>query len=355
MPPNNDQEPTSPETKASSLEDDQKTEAASNDPVATAAESLDQAPNSLDSNSEDQPNPKQSIFSTIQTPDINEEEKRPNRFLLLFKRLDKYILIFVLVLIVVVFIIFYIIEKNKNVAPVTVKNQPLSQTTLSQLNANSVAIGGSQETLDIQSNSVFSGSALVKGELQVAGPLTVSGNTTLQNAAISGTTQLNQVAGNSLTIDGTTTLKGQLVVGQSLTVAGNSTLSGSVNAGKLTVSSLQVNGNISVDYHLVTNGLSPTIKATSSLGSGGTTSINGTDTAGTIAINFGSGVSGNLCESVSFNQGFATIPSVIISPSNSGASDNTNYYVTQKSDTGFEICLTVPNDPNADFDYFVID
>jgi len=347
MAPKNDQATTPEPTTAPTPEDPGK------DPVATAAESLE-APASLNPTSAGEASSaKQSIFSTVEATSDDEDEARPNRILLVFKRMDKFVLIFILILIAVVFMIFYIIEKNKAVAPVTAKNQTLSQTTLSQLNSNSVAIGGSQETLDIQSNSVFSGSALIKGEEQVAGALTVAGNTTLQNASISGNTQLNQVAGNTLTIDGNTTLKGQLVVGQSLNVAGNTTLSGAVNAGKLTVSSLLVNGDISIDYHLVTNGLSPTIKSISSLGSGGTTSINGTDTAGTININFGSGVSGNTCVAVTFNKAFATTPSVIISPDGS-SSAGSNYYVDNKTATGYEVCLTATQATSSDFDYFVI-
>lgn len=354
MPPKNDQQPTAPEPATPPV-DDPKSESLEKDPVASAADSLDQAPTSLEPTSTE-PSGKQSIFSTVQTTNKDDDEKRPNRLVMAFKRFDKYILIFLAVLIAVVFVIFYIIEKNKNVAPITANTQTLSQATLSQLNSNSVAIGGSQETLNIQSNSVFSGSALIKGELQVAGPVTVAGNTSLQNATISGNTQLNQVAGNTLTIDGNTTLKGQLVVGQSLSVAGNTTLNGAVNAGKLTVSSLQVNGNISIDYHLVTNGLSPTIKLVSgeTLGTGGTVSINGTDTAGTIVIDFGSSVSGNSCVAVTFNQAFSTIPSVIISPS-SGGSAGSNYYVSNKSDNGYQVCLTATADSNANFDYFVID
>ena len=348
MAPKNDQ-PTTPESATMPTPVD-----STKDPVASAAESLE-APASLNPTSTDAaPTAKQSIFSTVETTPTDEDEKRPNRILRAIKRMDKFVLIFILILIAVVFTIFYIISQNKNVAPVTVKNQTLSQTTLSQINSNSVAIGGSQETLDIQSNSVFSGSALIKGEEQVAGALTVAGNTTLQNASISGNTQLNQVAGNTLTIDGNTTLKGQLVVGQSLTVAGNTTLSGAVNAGKLTVSSLQVNGDISVDFHLVTNGLTPSIKlASGPLGTGGTVSINGTDTAGTIDINFGSGASGTACVEVTFNKSFATTPSVIISPDGS-SSAGSNYYVVNKTVTGYQVCLTATQATSSDFDYFVI-
>src|SRR5665213_1979369 len=161
MPPKNDQQPTTPQSATPPV-GDPKPETLDKDPVASAAESLDQAPASLEPTS-GSPSSKQSIFNTVETTDNDEDdEKRPNRIVLAFKRFDKYILIFVAVLIAIVFVIFYIIETNKNVAPVTTKNQSLSQTTLSQLNSNSVAIGGSQETLDIQSNSVFSGSALVK-------------------------------------------------------------------------------------------------------------------------------------------------------------------------------------------------
>ena len=363
MAPKNEQTPTDlapPESPTTVVPSTNKTkpDSISEEAVAGAAKSLDQTPTSLEPTSPQTDSTKPNIFSSIETVTNDTDEKKPNRIIQYLKRLDKYILAFVLVLIAVSFLIFYIIQRNKAVNPVTAHSQSLTQATLSQLNANSVAIGSNQETLDIQSNTIFSSNALVKGALQVAGALTVANNTTLQNATISGSSQLNQVAGNSLTINGLTTLKGQLVVGQSLTVAGNTTLSGAVNAGKLTVSSLQVNGNISIDYHLVTNGLSPTIKSLGSgvIGTGGTVSINGTDTSGTININFGSGVSSSAaCDaSITFNQSFANTPSVIISPSNIGAS-NINYYVSNKTANGFEVCSSGASSTDANFDYFVID
>lgn len=345
------------ESISNSVEDKNKS-GLSNQAVADAAQSLDQTPSSLEPTSPQTDSIKQNIFSTIETPSDESDDKKPNKILQFIKKLDKYILAFVLILIAVSFIIFYLVQRNKVTTPTAAKNQSLSQAALTQLNSNSVTLGGNQETLDIQSNSVFSSNALVKGALQVAGTLTVASNTTLQNATISGSTQLNQVAGNSLTINGLTTLKGQLVIGQSLTVAGATTLSGAVNAGKLTVSSLQVNGDISIDYHLVTNGISPTIKSLGSgvIGSGGTVSINGSDTTGTIVINFGSGVSSSAaCDvSISFNQPFTSTPSVIISPTNIGAS-SINYYVSNKTANGFELCSSGASSTNASFDYFVID
>jgi cytoskeletal protein CcmA (bactofilin family) len=353
--PNTTDEPKTADP-ATSLENAQKSEDGTQE-IEEAAESLDQNTPNQDSNSDQEDSAKKNIFNTIETVGTDEPVKKSNKIISYIKHLDSYVLIFLLIIIVIVCMIFYLIIKNKNPNITAANSQTLSQSSLSQLNSNNVALGGSQETLNIQSNSIFSGSALIKGDLQVAGTATVAGNTTLQNVTISGNSQLNQIAGSTLAITGNTTLKGQLVVGQSLTVSGNTTLSGAVNAGKLTVSSLQVNGNIEIDYHLVTNGNSPTIKSfgSSIIGSGGTVSINGTDTAGSIAINFGTSTASGCDVSITFNQAFATIPSIIISPTSSVAA-NLGYYVTDKSDSGFEVCTTSsPNTPGtANFDYFVI-
>jgi len=334
MSPKNDPETTSDEPKAAdpatSLENAQTPEEETQE-MAEAAESLDQNTPSSDSNPDQNDAAKKNIFNTVETVDSNEPVKKTNKLVRYIKRLDSYVLVFLLIIIIIIGMIFYLIIKNNNPNNTVAKSQSLSQSSLSQLNSNNVSLGGSQETLNIQSNSVFSGSALIKGDLQVAGATNVAGNTTLQNVTITGNSQLNQIAGSTLAITGNTTLKGQLVVGQSLTVSGNTNLSGAVNAGKLTVSSLQVNGNIEIDYHLVTNGNSPAIKSFGSniIGSGGTVSINGTDTAGSVAINFGTSSSSGCDVSITFNQAFATIPYVVISPT-SFASASLGYYVADR-------------------------
>ena len=350
MPPQND---TSNDNPNASLESSTQIPDETTEEIASAANSLDQETSNLDPGASQGDSSGRNIFSTVEELDSKKEDKKTNRIFSLIRRFDRYLLIFLFIILLVILVIFYIIQK-KSSTTATVKSTSLSQSTLTQLNSNSVVVGGNQETLDIQSNSVFEGSALIKGGLQVAGTLVIAGNTTLNNVTVSGNAELNQIAGNSLTINNGSTLKGQLVVGQSLTVSGTSTLNGAVDAGKLTVSSLQVNGNINIDYHLVTNGVSPTIKSLGIIGSGGTVSINGSDTSGTVAINFGSSASAGCDVTISYNQPFPKIPSVIISPSNSGAA-NINYYVTNKSDTGFTICSSGASDTTANFDYFVID
>jgi hypothetical protein len=349
MPPLNDL-PANPDIDSSaSLETDAQKNDTVSEEIASAAETLDDQNPSLDSTAN------KNIFNTIQELSPQDSEKKTNKFIGRLKHLDRYILIFIFIVLIVLLVVFYIFQK-KATPTITAKSTGLSQSTLTQLNSNSVVVGGTQETLDIQSNSVFSGNALVKGGLQVAGAFVAAGSTSLENVTIYGNTQFNQISGNNLTITGTSNLKGQVIVGQSLSVSGTSNLSGAVNVGKLTVGTLQVNGDINIDYHLVTNGVSPTIKPMSSaiLGSGGTVSINGSDTSGTVAINFGTSGAAGCDVTISYSQPFSKIPSVIISPTSSGAA-NINYYVTNKSDNGFEICSSGASNTTANFDYFVID
>jgi hypothetical protein len=313
--------------------------------VAQSLEESDQnitATGSNDSNEQPRSVFSQSVESTNTTP------KAPNKIISYLKGLDRYTLIFLFFIIIVIFLIFYLVEKNKNPTS-SIKTQTLSQSTLSQLNNNDIQVGGSQQILNVQSNSIFDGTVLIKSQLQVAGDLSS------QNINISGNSQLNTISSNSLVVSGVTTLKGQLAVGGGLNVTGTTILSGAVSVGALTANSLQVNGDISVLHHLVTNGTNPTISNLGSIGSGGTTSINGTDTAGTININFGSGAANNSCDvAINFSQSFSVTPVIVISPSNSFAA-TTNYYIANKSKTGFDLCNSNPSSLNtATFDYMVI-
>lgn len=56
------------------------------------------------------------------------------------------------------------------------------------------------------------------------------------------------------------------------------------------------------------------IEGTTALGSGGTASVNGTDTAGTIAVNVGTGAGTGMIGSITFHRNYPEIPRVVVSP-----------------------------------------
>jgi len=142
MPPKNDQNTTTDKVKSSdssaSLENSVQNPEEITADIATAAESLDQNPATLDPNLNQGDQSAQSIFSTIETINSSQQLKKPNRIISYIKHLDSYILVFLLIVIVVVLMIFYLIEKNRITTPTTAKTQTLSQSTLSQLNSNNV-------------------------------------------------------------------------------------------------------------------------------------------------------------------------------------------------------------------------
>ena len=90
------------------------------------------------------------------------------------------------------------------------------------------------------------------------------------------------------------------------------------------------------------------------LGGGGTASISGTDTAGTVNINTGGGTVAGCFVTIGFTQNFSS-PHVVITPVGSAAA-GINYYIN-RTNSGFSICTTnaAPVGQSFAFDYVVID
>lgn len=261
-----------------------------------------------------------------------------------FKRIDIYFLIFILIVLASGIGMFFVIQKNKpQTNTVSLNPQSLSSQALSQLNTNDVQIGGNSQTLEIQSNTVFSNNALVKGDLQVAGTLKLGGSLNLPGITVSGLTDLDQVS-----------IAGNASIAGNLTVNGSAAFSGTVSAGTISVSNLQLTGDLLIQHHITTTGGIPGISRGSSLGGGGTVSNSGNDTSGTVNIGTGGGAGGGCLANLTYTKSFANIPTVILTPLN-GSSANAGYYVS-KSTTGFSICATSPGSyQTLSYDYIVID
>ena len=114
------------------------------------------------------------------------------------------------------------------------------------------------------------------------------------------------------------------------------------------------NAILQIPNHLSFTGPSPsrTINA-GVLGAGGSASVNGSDTNGTININTGSNPSAGCFARINFQQAFPGQPHVIVSPVGAAAGQ-TQYYV-DRNNTGFSICTNNPAPANQvfAFDYFV--
>jgi cytoskeletal protein CcmA (bactofilin family) len=280
----------------------------------------------------------------------------PNSITKLTKKLDVYLLVFILV-VVIAAVTIYVVTSNKQKNN-TANSQELSQSTIDQLNNNDVNVGGSQQTLDIESNSIFSGNVIMKGNLQVAGNVSLGGSLSLVGLNVSGTSDLDQVNASSLADSGAASIGGQLTVKQAITDNGGATFGGDVSAPEITASSILLNGDLQISHHITTNGTIPTAHTGGALGGGGTTSVSGTDTAGTVTVNIGSNPSDGCFTTIDFATSFANSPHVVISPVQTGSNTppNVSFYVT-RSTSSFSICGAISQFAGTSFgiDYIVID
>jgi len=141
-----------------------------------------------------------------------------------------------------------------------------------------------------------------------------------------------------------------------ISASGSASFSGAVTAPQLTVSRLIMGGNaeLQIPNHISFTGPSPSRGATgNALGNGGSASISGSDTSGTVNIRTGTNTGTGCFVRINFNQSFSRQPKVIVSPVGSGAGA-TQYYV-DRDQAGFSICTAAPAPSSQTFayDYFV--
>ena len=229
-------------------------------------------------------------------------------------------------------------------------NKPRSLTPdqLAELAGSTTLVGDAKQILDIQSDTIFEGQVLARSDVDIAGSLKVGGALSLPSVNI------GDGSFNTLAVAGNVTLQGQLTVQGNFTAGGSASFK-TLSASQLNVSSLQLSGDLAINRHITPGGGVPTKSNGSALGSGGTASVSGSDTAGTVTINTGGGPPAGCFLSVNFVAKFNTTPRVVISPSNSSAG-NLNYY-TNRNTSGFSLCTTnVPSaGTNYIFDYIVFD
>ncbi|OGL26508.1 hypothetical protein A3E49_03530 [Candidatus Saccharibacteria bacterium RIFCSPHIGHO2_12_FULL_49_19] len=224
--------------------------------------------------------------------------------------------------------------------------QDLTAEQLAELAGSTTVVGDAQQVLSIQSSTVFEGQVLARNDLSVAGSLKVGGPLSLPS------------------LDAGTGIFDQLTVDNDLTVAGNLTLQGSVtvsgatsfknlSVGQLSATNLQLSGDLTFSRHLTTSGATPSKSNGSALGGGGTASVSGNDTAGTISINTGGGPPAGCFVTINFVNSFSGTPKVIVSPVGS-ASGNLDFYVNRSS-SNFSLCANNPSaGTNYNFDYIVV-
>ncbi len=276
----------------------------------------------------------------------------------LFRKVNLYFLIFALIVTVVaiVTIVNYLNSQKAPVEP-NVASQTLTPDALKQLASTNTSVGSSSQTLTIQGSTIINGQTLARGNLSVAGNLAVGGSINAPNLTISGTSNLGTTQVNSLQVAQNTAIQGSTTL-RDLSVAGTSTFSGSMTASQITVTNLILSGNakLQIPNHIGFTGPSPGRSINAGvLGNGGSASVNGSDTTGTISVNTGNNPSAGCFAHVSFAQSFSAQPHVIVSPVGVGAGQ-TEYYVNRTT-TGFDICTANAAPANSVFayDYFVTD
>ncbi len=275
----------------------------------------------------------------------------------LITHLNIYLLLFILIVVVAVGFTFVSIQRNKKeAAPITIETQELSVEDLKKLNNSDVTVGDPKQTLSVESNAIFTGKVLIRDTLDVAGGIKVGGALSLPGLTVSGTSSFDQIQANRLTIAGDTNIQGQLTALKGLTVTGGGTFGGALSAPQISVQSLQLSGDLQLNRHIDAGGTTPGKTDGNGLGSGGTVSISGSDTAGTVTVNIGGGSPSSGCFlTANFSRAFNAVPHVVVTPIGAGAAQ-INYYVTRTS-TNFQICFNGPalGPGSFSFDYVAID
>ncbi|MEO8105500.1 MAG: hypothetical protein ABI602_04155 [Candidatus Saccharibacteria bacterium] len=275
----------------------------------------------------------------------------------LLLKFNIYLLLFILLLTIagVIIGVAYFQSKKQSSAGI-VQTQNLSAETLKQLASSQTQVGDAKQVLSIQSNAIFAGKVLVRDSLEVAGNIQVGGTVSLSSLTVTGLTNFEQTqVGKNLSVGGDTALQGTLSVQKSLQVNGGGTFNGPLAAPQITTSVLQLNGDLTLTHHIVAGGATPNRSNGPALGSGGTSSVSGSDTSGTLSVNTGNGPGAGCFATINFTQKYNGTPHVIVTPvgPDAGATD---FYVSRNSGS-FSICDASPPPPGASFafDYFVVD
>ncbi len=274
----------------------------------------------------------------------------------LVSHINIYLLLFILILVLTAGIVFVGIQRNKKVeTTTTIDTQSLTQEQIQELSNSATKVGDPKQTLNIESNTIFTGKALFRDSIDVAGTIKVGGTLSLPGITVSGQGSFDQIQANKLSVSGDVSVQGQLTVEKNLTVSGGGSFGGGISAPVVSTGSLQISGDLQFSRHIDAGGGTPGKSNGAALGSGGTASNSGTDTAGTVNINIGGGPSAGCFVAISFTNGFNSTPHVVVTPVG-GAAAGLGYYI-DRSSSGFSICTINPASPGTSFsfDYIVIE
>jgi hypothetical protein len=288
-------------------------------------------------------------------PEKPKKPRRSFREIVAHSNIYLIIFIFLLALMAVGAAVLYVREKNANEAAQNLSSQSLSIESLNELANNGVTVGDPKQVLTVQSNAIFAGKMLVRSDLEVAGKLTVGSSLSLKGITVSGTSIFDDVqVTRSLSVNGNASIQGRLTT-QSLSTSGGANFGGTVTAALVATNGLTLNGDLTITRHIAIGGARPSRSNGGAVGSGGTTSISGSDSAGTITVNTGGSPSAGCFITVNFTRKYNSTPRVLVTPVGSAAGA-INFYVSRNS-SSFTICGTnaASGGKTFYFDYFVVE
>lgn len=334
--------------------DSDKTTPQNSDSSDASSATSQQAPADALSRTPDDLETEQAVSTQPATEQPAEKKISPiKRFL---RKVNIYLLIFILIVVIagVVTVVYYL---NSQKAPTQagVTSQPLSQESLKQLANTDASVGNTNQTLTIQGNAIIAGQTLMRGNLNIAGNLQTGGSITAPSITIAGATNLGETQVNTLQVSSNAAIQGSSTM-RDISVSGASSFSGAVTASQITVTRLILagNGTLEIPNHISFTGPSPSRTINSGvLGAGGTASVSGSDTSGSVSINSGNNPTVGCFVDLKFNQAFTKAPYVLVSPVGAAAG-NLQFYAT-RSPNGFSICTNNAAAANQSFafDYFV--
>ncbi len=276
------------------------------------------------------------------------------------KKLINKINIYTAALIAILFILggisyYAVVQNYKNAKAGELNTQKLNQDALDKLASTDSTVGNPKQTLSVESNAIFAGGVIIRGNTDIAGTLKVGGALSLPGLNVGGIANIDQAAVKSLTDAGDASIQGKVTIQGGISVTGSASFSGTVTASQISADSLLLGKELQLSSHIVTSGSTPGHTNGSALGGGGTASNSGTDTSGTVVINTGNNAPAGCFVTISYNRAYATIPHVIISPASSTAG-GVAYYIN-KTAANFSICTAADapdNTAGMAFDYIVV-
>lgn len=342
------------------MEADKKPDAAAADKADSSAQS---APSDALTKSNDELGQDAAVETATNADGTTTPDGKPPKKLsplkAFFKKFNVYLLLFLLLCAVgaVVAIVGYLNGK-KTPPPATVTTQQLTQDTLKQLANSDATVGDSGQTLTVQGNEIVTGQVLVRNNLNVAGTIQLGSTLSVPSLTVSGQSNLAATQVNSLQVATGSTFQGEVTLQNGMNVAGSSSFSGPITAGQITVTKLIMSGNaqLQIPNHIAFPGASPGRSINPGvLGAGGSASVNGSDSAGTVNVNSGNNPTAGCFVTMNFAQKFANTPHVVVTPIGAGAGEG-QWYVN-RSTTSFSICTNSPFPANQAFayDYFITD